>query len=185
MDKVQCMYSLKRCRQVHTCECTFPRPRGTRQPDSKCDVGLAPCRGLLAAVRHERGDEVAGLGAGPRPARLHQRDAPGCRGEVRHATRDTRCVCCDGDPPSAARSPLQMPATSCCVLASMEGEEGERPLQPTLTKRHRLQAGRCFTSSSCNLAGLSRKFSNMFSAQGIKTLPLTQCLMFNVRACLW
>ena len=87
----------------------------------------------------------------PAPARLDStsvmpRAAEG--GEVRHVTRDTRYVCCYSDPPSAALSPLQMPATSCCVLASMETE---RSLLPTLTKRHRLQAGRCFTSSSCNL----------------------------------
>ena len=189
MVNVQCMYSLKRCRQVHTCECTFPRPRGTRQPDSKCDVGLAPCRGLLAAVRHERGDEVAGLGAGP--ARLDStsvmpRAVQG--GEVRHATRTVcavtvthlaqlcpRCRC----PPPAAVSwpPWRRRGSARCCRHSRSG---------TGCRRAAASQAAVVTSHDESLVSIENfQTCSVFKIEDIKTLPLTQCLMFNVRACLW
>ena len=169
MDNV---YSLKRCRQVHTCECTFPRARGTRQPDSKCDVGLAPRRGLLAAVRHQRGDEVAGLGAGPRPARLHQRDAPGCGGEVRHVTRavsaatmthlEQLCPRRRCPPPAAVSWPPWRGSARCC--------------------RHSRSGTGCRRAAASQAAVVT----SMVSIEKFQTCSVFKtCLMCNVRTCLW
>ena len=124
----------------------FPAPGGPDSPILNAMLALpraAACWRQCAISVVTRWRDWA-----PAPARLDSTSVmprAAERGEVRHVACDTSC---DGDPPSAALSPPQMPATSCCVLASMEGE---RSLLPTLTKRHRLQAGRCFTSSSCNL----------------------------------
>ena len=124
----------------------FPAPGGPDSPILNAMLALpraAACWRQCAISVVTRWRDWA-----PAPARLDSTSVMPRAAEERLDTCDTCCVRCYDDPPSAALSPPQMPATSCCVLASMEGE---RSLLPTLTKRHRLQAGRCFTSSSCNL----------------------------------